>query len=154
MNSIKNTIFKQRGLVKYFFRRNKKNNNTNDEDQNEHGDNNKDNKDNKKKESFFSFLKISQGIPMTKEDALKILNFTNKDELTSKEIIEKYEKFFIMNDPNKGGSPYLQNKIFNAKEFLMKDFPKEENNSKLNLDTNLAMFINNETKTKSEETKI
>lgn len=37
-----------------------------------------------------------------------------------------------MNDPEKGGSFYIQCKIYNAKEFLMDNFPKEENQSKYN----------------------
>lgn len=130
MNSIKNTLFKQRLLVKCFFRRNKNKENA-DQEENK----NKENKNKDKKDSVFGFLKISQGVPMTKEEAYKILNFTDKDELDSKAIIERYEKYFLVNDPSKGGSFYLQNKVFNAKEFLLKDFPKEENNSDYNLDS-------------------
>jgi len=37
-----------------------------------------------------------------------------------------------MNDPEKGGSFYIQNKVYYAKEFLMDDFPKEQNESKYN----------------------
>ena len=131
MNSIKNTLFNQRCLVKCFFRRNK-----NNPDQEENKNNQ--NKDKNKKDSVFAFLKISQGVPMTKEEAFKILNLTDKDELDSKTIIERYEKYFLMNDPSKGGSYYLQNKIFNAKEFLMSDFPRHENNSIYNLDSNYS----------------
>jgi len=128
MNSIRNTIFKQRGLVKYFFRRNKNKENTDQEENNN-------NKNKEKKESVFGFLKLSQGVQMTKEEAYKILNFSDKDELDSKAIIKRYEKYFLQNDTAKGGSFYLQNKIFNAKEFLMKNFPREENNSIYNLNS-------------------
>jgi hypothetical protein len=38
------------------------------------------------------------------------------------------------NDPNKGGSFYIQNKVYYAKEFLMQDFPQEENVSIYNPD--------------------
>lgn len=127
MNSIKNfkkILFQQKGLVKNFFRKNKNNENT-DQEENK----NKQNKNKETKQPLFGFLKISEGLPMIKEEAYKILNFTDKDEITPKIIIERYEKYFLQNDPSKGGSYYLQNKIFNAKEFLMKDYPKEENNS-------------------------
>jgi len=161
MNPIKNTIFKQRGLVKFFFRRNKKNNenkdNAEDDDEYEekkkeqNNDKNK-NKNKDKKEGFFSFLKISQGQPMTKEEALRILNFTEKDELTSQVINERYEKYFLINNPGKGGSFYLQNKIFYAKEYLMQNFPKEENNSKYNLDNNI--IIDKQEENKDNDAKI
>jgi hypothetical protein len=38
------------------------------------------------------------------------------------------------NDPSRGGSFYIQNKVYYAKEFLMQDFPSEENVSKYNPD--------------------
>ena len=145
MNSIKNLLKNPGNLLK-IFRRIKKTAESNTQEQpsenkeNEENKENKENKEdqkknkNKKKESFFSFLKISQGEPMIKEEAMKILNFSPKDELNSKEIMERFEKYFLMNEPEKGGSYYLQNKVFYAKEFLMKDFPKEENKSIYNLD--------------------
>ena len=39
-----------------------------------------------------------------------------------------------INEPMKGGSFYIQNKVYYAKEFLMQDFPNEENVSKHNPD--------------------
>lgn len=170
MKAFKNTLF--RNNLKNFFRRNKKSGNAtegdnaeenkekqNENKQEENKKNNKNNNENKdknknKKESMFSFLKISQGLPMIKEDALKILNFTDKDQLTSQAIIERYEKYFLVNDPDKGGSYYLQNKIYNAKEFLMKDFPKEENNSKYNLDKKINLTVTDEKEDNNKEPKI
>ena len=39
---------------------------------------------------------------------------------------------FEKNNPTKGGSFYLQSKIYFAKEHLMQDFPAELNKSKFN----------------------
>ena len=72
--------------------------------------------------------------PMEHEEALKILNFSEtlpKEKIDPKEIMGKFEKYFEANNPNKGGSFYVQSKIYFAKEELMKDF-KKENISKYN----------------------
>lgn len=71
--------------------------------------------------------------PMTKEEAMKILNVKEGD-MTPELVMEMFEKYFESNDPEKGGSFYLQNKIYYAKEFLMQDFPAELNKSKYNPD--------------------
>ena len=62
---------------------------------------------------------------MSKNEALDILNFTQKsvtnnvDALpSSKDLQDRYDKYFNANDPSKGGSFYLQSKIFRAKEAL------------------------------------
>jgi import inner membrane translocase subunit TIM16 len=73
--------------------------------------------------------------PMTKDEALKILNLKEAD-LKPEEIMTQFEKYFQANDPTKGGSFYIQNKIFYAKEFLMDNFPKELNKSQYNPGTN------------------
>jgi hypothetical protein len=82
--------------------------------------------------SFNNFMTT----PMTEEEALKILNIKLTDEVTSKLIMEQFEKYMESNNPEKGGSFYLQNKIYYAKEFLMLDFPAEENQSKYNPEDN------------------
>ncbi len=38
-------------------------------------------------------------------------------------LTQRFEKLMKNNDPEKGGSFYLQAKIFNAKELFMRDFP-------------------------------
>lgn len=53
---------------------------------------------------------------MNRQQALEILNV--EDGASKDEIQQNYEKFFAANDPSKGGSFYLQSKIFRAKEFL------------------------------------
>ena len=39
---------------------------------------------------------------------------------------------FEKNNPEKGGSFYIQSKVYFAKEFLMQDFPPELNKSQYN----------------------
>jgi hypothetical protein len=70
---------------------------------------------------------------MTKDEALKILNL-KEPETTPENIMQKFEKYFESNDPMKGGSFYIQNKVYYAKEFLMEKFPKELNTSRFNPD--------------------
>lgn len=47
------------------------------------------------------------------EEAQQILNI---DKLSPEEVISKYEHLFNINDKSKGGSFYLQSKVFRAKE--------------------------------------
>jgi hypothetical protein len=46
--------------------------------------------------------------------------------------MDRFEKLFSKNDVEKGGSFYLQSKIYFAKEFLMQDHPSELNVSRYN----------------------
>jgi import inner membrane translocase subunit TIM16 len=78
----------------------------------------------------FSFNNLISS-PMTKEEALKILNI-KEAESTPEKIMEQYDKYFEANDPMKGGSFYIQNKVYYSKEFLMEKYPKEFNKSKNN----------------------
>lgn len=73
---------------------------------------------------------------MTREESLKILNYPEtleKEKMDPKDIMTRFEKYFESNDPKKGGSFYVQSKIYFAKEELMRDFP-EFNISKFNPD--------------------
>jgi hypothetical protein len=90
-----------------------------------------------KKDPFsnINFSDISGTNTMTKSEALKILNFSEKEKLNARQIIQRYEKYFENNDPNKGGSFYLQNKFYYAKEILIKDFPNEDTKSKFDYKT-------------------
>ncbi|CAD8102650.1 unnamed protein product [Paramecium sonneborni] len=60
--------------------------------------------------------------PMTREEALKILQLT-AEKANAEEIIKIYWRQFHKNDPVKGGSFFIQSMIHNAKCELMKDFP-------------------------------
>ncbi len=46
--------------------------------------------------------------------------------------MERFDILFEKNLPEKGGSFYIQSKLYFAKEFLMQDFPIEYNQSKFN----------------------
>ncbi len=46
--------------------------------------------------------------------------------------MSQFKKYFEANDPEKGGSFYIQNKVYYSKEFLMENFPKEMNQSNFN----------------------
>jgi import inner membrane translocase subunit TIM16 len=59
---------------------------------------------------------------MSKEEALKILNFTNVENintLSKEQITSRADKYIEMNNPAKGGSFYIQNKVLYAKETLL-----------------------------------
>jgi len=60
---------------------------------------------------------------MPKDQALLVLNLTEK-EITAEAIQKQYEKYFEANSVERGGSFYLQSKIYRAKEML-DDYIKE-----------------------------
>jgi len=55
---------------------------------------------------------------MSLEEAKNILSFPIKP--TRQQLNEKYDKLFNANDPRKGGSFYIQSKVYRAKEALEK----------------------------------
>lgn len=64
------------------------------------------------------------------DEAQQILNVTD---LNEEEVKKKYEHLFNVNDKSKGGSFYLQSKVFRAKERIDQELaatkkkpPKEE----------------------------
>mmetsp|Transcript_2122 Transcript_2122/g.2080 ORF Transcript_2122/g.2080 Transcript_2122/m.2080 type:complete len:119 (+) Transcript_2122:44-400(+) len=69
---------------------------------------------------------------MAVDEAYKILNIEKVPGgvVPVKVVNEQYEKFFNSNDPNKGGSFYLQSKIFRAKEALLKEAMEEASKEK------------------------
>lgn len=62
---------------------------------------------------------------ITLEEAQQILN-TNK--LDPEEILKNYEHLFNVNDKAKGGSFYLQSKVFRAKERLDEELKEAKKN--------------------------
>ena len=92
---------------------------------------------------FFEFAnKLTNFIPiqsspslskyiMSKDEAMRILNIKNDSELKLQKIIEQTEKYIKMNDPKKGGSFYIQNKVYYAKLALI-PLCKETINNKMN----------------------
>ena len=92
---------------------------------------------------FFEFAnKLTNFIPiqsspslskyiMSKDEAMRILNIKNDSELKLQKIIEQTEKYIKINDPKKGGSFYIQNKVYYAKLALI-PLCKETINNKMN----------------------
>ena len=77
--------------------------------------------------------------PMTRVEALSILAIPEVESAEKLEqdqehtkVMERFETLFEKNLPEKGGSFYVQSKIYFAKEFLMQDFPPELNSSQFN----------------------
>lgn len=60
---------------------------------------------------------------MTLDEACKILNVKPPTvaNLRAEEVVERYKRLFDANDPQKGGSFYLQSKIVRAKERFEKE---------------------------------
>eukprot|EP01039_Chlorochromonas_danica_P007609 gene7609-8409_t len=61
--------------------------------------------------------RASGRLRMRTDEAMKILSI-EPHELSRKAVLEKYDKLFNLNDPGKGGSFYLQSKVFRSKEAL------------------------------------
>jgi len=68
------------------------------------------------------------GKRITRSEALQVLNLTEA-EATPQAVQKQYERYFAANEVNKGGSFYLQSKVYRAHELLMEfqdDKRKEE----------------------------
>jgi len=57
---------------------------------------------------------------MTLAEAIKILNVENVED--PEKIMNSYITLWKKNDPNQGGSFYIQCKIYGAKQFLMQEY--------------------------------
>lgn len=69
---------------------------------------------------------------ITLEEAQQILNVSNLD---PEEVQKQYEHLFNVNDKAKGGSFYIQSKVFRAKERIdheLQDALKRENDKQKN----------------------
>ena len=62
---------------------------------------------------------------MNYDQALQVLNI-EKEAVSVKLVKEQYEKYYNMNDPTKGGSFYLQSKIFRAQESVFEELGLDE----------------------------
>lgn len=109
------------------------NSNTQDSSKQHENESNQNQDKDKGKESFgyFSMQNLISS-PMTKEEAIKILDLKEVEQISPKDIMNQFNKLMKLNDLEKGGSFYIQNKIYNAKEYLMEQYPKEENVSEHN----------------------
>lgn len=81
---------------------------------------------------------VSRITPMTKQEAIKILGleekYTDDASLDIDEAHAHFIRMFTQNDPENGGSFYLQSKIYRAQEQLEKDLLKEKRITKEKLD--------------------
>jgi len=62
---------------------------------------------------------------ISRDEALNVLNLT-EGEATAEAVQKQYDRYFEANKVEKGGSFYLQSKIYRAKE-LLDDYVKEKN---------------------------
>lgn len=72
-----------------------------------------------------AFKDLTKGVNINRmkaDEALLILNFTNKEEIpTIQAIEEKFQAFYTMNDAKQEGSVYLQSKVKNARNTLQSE---------------------------------
>ncbi|KAG7338942.1 Pam16 protein translocase-associated protein import motor subunit [Nitzschia inconspicua] len=70
------------------------------------------------------------GKRISRSEALQVLNLTEEEIAANPEAIQKqFQRYFEANDVSKGGSFYLQSKVYRAHELLMefhKDKRKEQ----------------------------
>jgi hypothetical protein len=59
-----------------------------------------------------------------------ILNLKEKGQISDSEIKEAHDKLTAMNEPAKGGSAYLQQKIANARDALLEAPPEDSKDAK------------------------
>jgi import inner membrane translocase subunit TIM16 len=63
---------------------------------------------------------------MPADEALKVLNMQKVDLKNPTRIMEQFDKYFAQNEPAKGGSFYLQSKVYRAKECLERAIQEEK----------------------------
>lgn len=65
---------------------------------------------------------------LTLDEACKILNVKppQNGEANLEQVMERFKKLFDLNDPQKGGSFYLQSKILRARERLVMEVRQAE----------------------------
>ena len=66
------------------------------------------------------------GTRMSLDQARAVLHVGEKGAYSSADVINQYEKYFKENDPDSGGSFYVQSKIHNAREVLLAEFKDKE----------------------------
>lgn len=65
------------------------------------------------------------GKRISRSEALQVLNLTEVEASSPEAIQKQFEKYFAANDVSKGGSFYLQSKIYRANE-LLTEFQNEK----------------------------
>lgn len=66
---------------------------------------------------------VTRKTGLTVDEAAMILN-VDLSAMSIEEIMKRYEHLFNVNDPSKGGSFYIQSKVFRAKERLEMELKK------------------------------
>lgn len=69
-----------------------------------------------------SAVRVSTRMPL--DQAKGILNLEAAT-IDRNAIISQFNKYYMANEPEKGGSFYIQSKIFNAKEALLEDLARK-----------------------------
>mmetsp|Transcript_20505 Transcript_20505/g.58053 ORF Transcript_20505/g.58053 Transcript_20505/m.58053 type:complete len:125 (+) Transcript_20505:100-474(+) len=65
------------------------------------------------------------GKRISRAEALQVLNLTEKEAANPEAIQRQFDRYFAANEVSKGGSFYLQSKIYRAKE-LLTEFQEEK----------------------------
>ncbi len=60
------------------------------------------------------------------DEALKILNFETIESIDRAKVEERFKDYYTRNDPEVGGSEYIQAKVKNAYEFLKVKAPTDK----------------------------
>lgn len=74
------------------------------------------------------------GNRMAIDEARQILNLEKG--YSRAQVLEQFEKYYTGNDPENGGSFYLQSKIYNAKEALLEDLKENPSEGAESTDSN------------------
>jgi import inner membrane translocase subunit TIM16 len=63
---------------------------------------------------------------MASDQAREVLNLSTRGEVSRADVIRQFTKYYEANDPDKGGSFYLQSKVWNARETLLEEVKRAE----------------------------
>lgn len=87
---------------------------------------------------------------MSKDEALKILNIKESNATVDK-IISQSNEYIQANDPLKGGSFYIQNKVFHARETLLRLYKNDKANGYWNRKKTSNTKLNDILSSKAQE---
>ncbi len=74
-------------------------------------------------------IKPDRKPPMTFEEAARILGIekdsSSKDQIDFEQVQKTFERLFTVNDPKRGGSFYLQSRVWNARKKIEEELAQE-----------------------------